>query len=171
MFWMGFSISHDDLKTQTDNDMEGHLPQLILYNALHLSRAVFMATTQLNGHDLLEVVRQMPPREFDAFLEEAVSVRASSRAATLSRRETVLIKRINAGLPLTLQKRYAQLLGRRRRRDLTPEEQRELLKLTHDAESRDADRAAALVDLAKLRRVPVRVLMKQLGIKARPIHG
>jgi hypothetical protein len=27
------------------------------------------------------------------------------------------------------------------------------------------------LELAQLRRLPVRVLMKQMGIKARPIHG
>jgi hypothetical protein len=44
-----------------------------------------------------------------------------------------------------------------------------VLKLTHKAESQDADRAAALLELAKLRRVPVRLLMKQMSIEAPPI--
>jgi hypothetical protein len=46
-----------------------------------------------------------------------------------------------------------------------------LLKLTHEAERRDADRAAALVKLAKLQRLTVRALMKRMGIKVPPIHG
>jgi hypothetical protein len=54
---------------------------------------------------------------------------------------------------------------------LSAQEHEEFLKLTHEAETCDAERASALVELAKLRRVPVRTLMKQMGIKAPPIHG
>jgi hypothetical protein len=54
---------------------------------------------------------------------------------------------------------------------LTSDEHAELLKLTHEAENRDAERAAALLELAKLRRLPIRVLMKQMGIKAAAVHG
>jgi len=108
--------------------------------------------------------------DFDAFLEEALLLRNPSRP-TLSAQETKLIRQINRGLPVDLRKRYAQLSGRQKKGTLTATEHKELLKLTHEAESRDADRAAALVELAKLRRLPVRTLMTQMGIKAPPIHG
>jgi hypothetical protein len=122
-----------------------------------------MATVIANGN-LLDAVKEMSPSEFDAFIDEALSVRRRKRPATLSPQETKLIERINRGLPVDLSKRYAQLVGRRKKRRLTEEEHRELLQLTHEAESRDADRAAALLELSKIRRVPLRVLMKQMGI-------
>lgn len=130
-----------------------------------------MAATHVNGKDVLDAVKQMRPSEFDAFLEKALSLRTQPRTATLSRIETRLIKRINRGLPGELCKRHAQLTRRRRRTSLSAAEHQELLNLTHEVESRDADRAAALVELAKLRGLPVRVLMKQMGIEAPPIRG
>lgn len=124
-----------------------------------------------NGTDVLDAVRQMSPAEFDAFLEKALSVRARPKPTTLSAKETHLITRINRGLPVELCKRYAQLTRRRKRRNLGAAEHHELLKLTHEVESRDAERATALLELAKLRRLPLRVLMKQMGIEAPPIRG
>jgi hypothetical protein len=130
-----------------------------------------MAAIQVNGKALLDTVRQMSPEEFEAFLDEALSLRTPSKANRLSARETRLVKRINRGLPVSLRKRHAQLSARREGGILTAHEHEELLKLTHEAESRDADRAGALVELAKLRRLPVRALMKQMGIEAPPIRG
>ena len=130
-----------------------------------------MANTTVNGRDLLDAVRKMSPEEFDVFLEEALLSRTQKKSSKLSTEETRLVKRINRGLPATLCRRYAQLTGRRKHDRLSPEQHQELLKLTHEAESRDAERAAALLELAKLRRLPVRVLMKQMGIEAPQIHG
>ena len=130
-----------------------------------------MATPEVNGKDLLNAVRQMAAEEFDAFLAKALSVRKEPSATTLSHEETQLIRRINRGLPAQFCKRYAQLAARRKRGSLSGAEHQELLKLTGEAERRDAERAAALVKLAKLRRVPLHVLMKKMGIEARPIHG
>jgi hypothetical protein len=100
-----------------------------------------------------------------------LSVRPRARTTTLSAQETKLIQRINRGLPMEFSNRYNQLAQRRKKGTLTPEEHRELLKLTHEAESRDADRADALLALAKRRRLPVRTLMKQMGIRPPAIHG
>jgi hypothetical protein len=128
-----------------------------------------MPTTAHNGADLLDVVRQMPPKDFEAFIEAALSLRNPPRA-TLSARETKLIKQINRGLPLELRRRSAQLAGRQKKGNLTAYEHEELLKLTHEAENRDADRAAALVELAKLRHLPVRTLTTQ-SVYLQSRHG
>jgi FixJ family two-component response regulator len=129
-----------------------------------------MSTITTNGH-LLDAVKEMSAREFDEFMEKAISARRPKRAATLSPRETKLMARINRGLPADLSSRYAQLAARRKKACLTQEEHRELLQLTHQAESRDADRAVALLELSKLRRVPLRLLMKQMGIGTPARHG
>ncbi|HJZ89396.1 MAG TPA: hypothetical protein VKE40_00895 [Gemmataceae bacterium] len=115
---------------------------------------------------MLKAIQQLGPEEFDAFLEQALLLRRRPRVATLSAVESRLIQRINRGLPEDLLVRYAQLSRKRKRHQLTDDEHSELLKLTHEVETRDAERAAALVELAKLRRVPVRALMRQMGIKA-----
>lgn len=130
-----------------------------------------MPTIEIRTADLLNAVQQMTPDEFDAFIEQALSLRAQSKTATLSAEESRLIERINRGLPPTLSKRYTQLIRRRKSGRLTGQEHQELLELTHQAESRDADRAAALLELSTLRRIPMRVLMKRMGIQAPRTDG
>jgi hypothetical protein len=130
-----------------------------------------MPTIEISPQNLLEAVKQMAPKEFDAFIERALSLRAPSKPSTLSARETKLISRINRGMPEKLSKRCGQLTQRLKKEILTADEHLELLELTREAENRDADRAAALLELAKLRRVPLRILMKQMGIEPPPVHG
>jgi hypothetical protein len=130
-----------------------------------------MPATQINGSDLLQAVKQMGPDEFNAFVEQAYSLRSPTRSARLSANESKLIQRINRGIPAEVVRRYAHLVRKRKTKDLSSSEQTELLKLANDVETRDAERAEALLELAQLRRVPVRVLMKEMGIKAAPVHG
>lgn len=130
-----------------------------------------MPTIEVSQHDLLEAVKQMPLAEFDALIEKAMQSRAPAGSTRLSAEETLLLERINRSLPIELSKRTATLIRKRQKNALTEAEHEELLKLTHEAETRDADRAAALLELANLRRMSLRALMKQMGIKAQPIHG
>lgn len=131
----------------------------------------FMATGEIGRPELLKAVQQLGPEEFDRFLEQALALRKPSKPATLSAKESRLLARINRGIPADVSRRCAELARKRKRRALTAEEHRELLGLTHDVETRDAERAAALAQLAKVRRVPVRTLMKTLGIRAAPVRG
>jgi hypothetical protein len=130
-----------------------------------------VATIEVSGPELLKAVQQLGPEEFDAFLEKALLLRNQPRVVRLSAEESRLIKRINRGLPEAKRSRYAQLSLKRKKKSLSDKEQCELLKLTHEFESRDADRAAALLELANLRGIPIRLLMKQMGIKAAPLNA
>jgi hypothetical protein len=130
-----------------------------------------MPTIEVSGPELLKAVQQLAPEELDEFLEKALLLRNQPSADKLSAEESRLIKRINRGLPEAMCSRYARLSQIRKKKSLSAEEQAELLKLTHEFESRDADRAAALLELANLRGIPIRVLMKQMGIKAAPLNG
>jgi hypothetical protein len=130
-----------------------------------------MATIEVSGPELLKAVEQLGPDELDAFLEKALLLRNQPRAVKLSAEESRLIKRINRGLPEAACSRYARLSQKRKKKSLSEKEHGELLRLTHEFESRDADRAAALLELANLRRIPIRLLMKQMGIKAAPLDG
>jgi hypothetical protein len=132
---------------------------------------VIVPNTRAKSNGLLDAVRRMTREEFDDFLAQASSSRAPLTGATLSSEETRLIRRINRGLSKKWHERHARLTHRRKNGCLSSEEHQELLRLTHEAESRDAERAAALVELADLRHLPLRVLMKQMGISVRPIHG
>jgi hypothetical protein len=83
----------------------------------------------------------------------------------LSQEETALLLKINRGLPAEVHQRYRELIDKRREERLTQNEHEELLRLTDEVEKRQAERLEALVELARLRDVPLRELMQTLGIK------
>src|SRR5262245_33504247 len=126
-----------------------------------------MMATTLTRDDLLKAVKRMKRDEFEEFLQEAFSLRTKDHA--LSEHETALLLKINEGLPEGLRQRYADLRARDARESLSANERQELLRLTDEIELHDARRVEALAELAQLRGVPIRTLMKQLGIKAQPI--
>jgi hypothetical protein len=71
-----------------------------------------MPTIEVHGKDLLDLVKQMTPEEYDAFMEKAVAARPRTCVTTLSAEEAKLIPRITRGRPPEMAKRYAHLIGR-----------------------------------------------------------
>lgn len=95
-----------------------------------------------------------------------VSARANPRQSpsVVSKRETELLGRINAGLSEPQTRRLEALDARRKEETLTPEEHAELLGLVDVSERLAVGRAEALVELARLRGATVRSLMSDLGL-------
>ncbi len=89
----------------------------------------------------------------------------------LSKKETELFLRINRTLPPEKQERYDELRQKREDETLTESEHAELLKFVDELMTIWTDRLQAVVDLAKLRRISPRELMKQLGIEPRAYAG
>jgi hypothetical protein len=113
---------------------------------------------------LLEAVEQLSPPELDQFVAEVLKLRSRRGPARLGAPESELLSRINRGFPDGLGGRYAELIARRRDESLTPEEHQELLQLTAESERIEGDRLSALAELARLRGIPLRALMDDLGI-------
>jgi hypothetical protein len=86
----------------------------------------------------------------------------------MSPAETDLLATINRGLPHALRTRYRELIGKRQTATLTPAEHRELLGLTDQVESLEAERAEALLGLARHRGQPLEDLLKDLGMPTAP---
>jgi hypothetical protein len=121
---------------------------------------------ELSPEDLLRAVAQLDPPELDQFVSRVVALRAQRQAPGLTASESRLLLTINQGLPADLQQRYADLVARRRAGRLTPSDHQELLGLTGQVERLEAERAQALVELARLRQVPLDALLKELGLPA-----
>jgi hypothetical protein len=113
---------------------------------------------------LLEAVGQLSPPELDQFFAAVLQLRSRRGAARLSSTESELFSRINQGIPEGLRERYAELIDRRRAESLAPQEHQELLRLTAAVERIEGGRLSALAELARLRDVPLRTLMDDLGI-------
>ncbi len=122
------------------------------------------APLDFSADSLLDAVGKLPPDQLDAFVEQVIQLRAQTVAPSLSQEESELMARINAALSEPDEARYRQLKDRRDAELLMPNEHAELLALSNRAEELNADRVAALTELARLRRTSLRGLMKQLGI-------
>jgi hypothetical protein len=122
----------------------------------------------LSPEQLLNAARQLPRREFDRFVNQVLRLRAERIAPSLSATESELLMKINQGLPPAIQERLNELIKKRRAETITAKELRELKKLTDQVEKLDAERLKWLTELAALRNVPLRKLIKQLGLKPVP---
>ena len=67
-------------------------------------------------------------------------------------------------LPSKDQRRLSLLRARKEEGALTPKDRAELLAFVERIESEDAERVVALLELARLRNVPLGALMSELGL-------
>ena len=88
-------------------------------------------------------------------------------APHLSKEESELLLKINAGLPDETWKRHRILDKRRQAETLTSEEHTELLQLNDEIEEDSVQRIRHVAELAKLRGKPLEEMMKSLGIGSR----
>ena len=123
-----------------------------------------MPTARPSYDDLFSAIQSLEPSELDRFVASALALRAERSAPHLTARETDLLQTINRGLPPADRDRYVELMERRRVETLTPAERLELLRLTEEAESLQADRVEALSELARLRGTSLPFLVEQLGL-------
>ncbi len=128
--------------------------------------ATILVQAQVSTDALYEAVKQMPNSELDVFLQHVLSIHAKRRAPHLSHTESELLLRINEPIRAMTQARFDELVGKRDAGTLTQDEHSELLALIDEIELRDADRVAALVELAQVRGVSLDEVMVALGIDA-----
>ena len=86
----------------------------------------------------------------------------------LGKNESQLLQKINQGMSPETWQRYRELIEKRHQETLTPEELEQLIQLSDQLEKLNTLRMEALVKLAKIRQIPLRSLMNQLGIT--PTH-
>ena len=131
-----------------------------------------MSTIQIESNisleQLLKAVSQLPDEEIGRFTEQIVALRARRIAPSLTIDEETLLHRINQALPANDQRRYDALITKRQDETLTSAEHDELLCLADRQEAHDADRLAALSDLARLRGLSLTALMVSLDIPPSP---
>ncbi len=93
-------------------------------------------------------------------------------APALSPQESALLLKINEGLPLPVQEKYAALLAKSANGQMNEVEREELLTLIPLVEAKSAERLSHLVELAVLWNTTVDDVMAKLGISAPAvIHG
>ena len=121
---------------------------------------------EVSTEQLLRAVERLPPQALDAFVAQVIALRAQRNAPHLSQEETALLRQINARLAPELQFRFNELVAKRQAETITPDELQELIQITDQIEHHDAQRLAALNNLARLRQMTTPALMDLLGIRA-----
>ena len=103
-------------------------------------------------------------------LEERLNGTSRQRVPVrLSQEESALLLKINQGLPEALWQEYHDLVAKRRSETLTPEDHIRLIALSDSIEEAHTERITHVAELAQRRGVPLKTLMKQLGIKPRKV--
>jgi hypothetical protein len=121
---------------------------------------------EVSTEQLLRAVEQLPAQELDAFVAQVIALRAQRNAPHLNQEETILLRQINARLAPDLQRQFDELVAKRQSETITPDELQELIGITDQIEHHDAQRLAALNNLARLRQMTTPALMDLLGIRA-----
>lgn len=114
--------------------------------------------------DLLEAAAALDPERFEQLLAGLLRVRAGRVAGTVRGGEAALLARINSGLPPDVWEEYRRLQERHQHGLLSPAEHAELTRLTDVVELYQADRAAAVVELAAVRGEPLDQVLQALGL-------
>jgi len=120
---------------------------------------------QLSSAELLRSAEQLNPQELEEFVARLLALQAERKAPRLPRAETELLEIINRATPAEAQHRFDELNHKRRSAGLTEAEQNELLPLIDQMEAFDVQRVEALSELAQLRRLSLKALMKELHIR------
>lgn len=119
---------------------------------------------ELSKNELLQAAQQLSAAELQQFVQEILSISAKRKAPNLTDQESELLLKINQGIDQETNEKYNILLQKRNLEILTEQEYQDLLKLTHQIETYQAQRLTYLAELAKLRKISLGDLVEQLGI-------
>ena len=127
--------------------------------------AIVQVEAQLSTDELLKAVDKLSLPELEQLAFQIIALRARRQAPSLPQAEAKLLLKINQGLPPEVQKRYDELIAKRRAESLAPDEYDELLHLTDQIENLEARRMEYLAELACLRQTSLTKLMGDLDIR------
>ena len=119
---------------------------------------------QIEIKDIIESISQLETAELEDFVNQLTNLLARRKAPHLPEKEAALLLNISQWLPPDIKQRYYILTERRRNFELTESEHKELLELVELVEVQHAARMKHMIDLAKMRQVPLEQLMEELGI-------
>jgi hypothetical protein len=117
-----------------------------------------------SAEEIIQVVKQLPLPELEQLVDRVIAIRAERRAPHLTGNESELLSRINQSLSAGDRARLKELIHMRDAETITSPELQELIGMTDRLERLQAERLAALAELATLRGVTFDEVINQLGI-------
>jgi hypothetical protein len=116
--------------------------------------------------DLIEDLPSEALPDLVRFIEFLRFRSGQQKRAASTETEAQLMATAVRSLPPEEQQRLSVLRARKEAGKLTPEEHAELLAYVERVEREDAERAQALLELSRLRGVPLSALMSELGLES-----
>ncbi len=132
-----------------------------------MSKVQVYSQVELDTDDLLKGVALLGIEELERFTKDVLTIRANRHTPSLPKAEVELLQKINEGVSAEVRERYDHLHQKMLDETLTPDEQMELIKLSDQIESADAQRLQHLIALAKIRTVTVDALIDELKLRRR----
>lgn len=126
--------------------------------------SVIQLNVKLSPQDLRQALAQLDTPELDNLVSELLLIKAQRHTPRLPAEQSVLLQKINQGLPSAQQDRFTYLTSKRQASNLTPDEYNELIRLNQKLEARTVERLQYLVELAQLRQMPLPQLLRELEL-------
>lgn len=112
-----------------------------------------------------QTLNKLSVNELDELIGEIMQLRKQKLPNVLSNIETELLRKINAGVLPTIQKRYAILFKKRQKETLTDADYEELIALTSYIENHNAQRLSYIIELSQIRNTTVDDVIASLELK------
>lgn len=132
------------------------------------------AANSRNNKDINSMLEGMANWEMpllESFARSVNEIVAKRKSPNLTKAETELLQKINQGIPSAALEEYNSLKIKQKTAALTAAEQIKLNEVIDFIEAKEAAFLGHLISLARLRKVPVEKLRKQLGIKTPTPHA
>ncbi|MFK7982801.1 MAG: hypothetical protein AB8G86_22665 [Saprospiraceae bacterium] len=120
---------------------------------------------KLGLREILDGISKLDAKDIELFMQEVAGILAKKQKK--ASKESSLIKKIKSIYPTKLSKRYQALRLKMTNQVLTDTEQKELLTLTNQFETLDAQRLQYLLQLTEIRKQPLDILLKEFA----PTHA
>jgi len=122
------------------------------------------STLGSEADNLVDAASQLSREQFEQFLCKVAARRRLAK--TVSPRESELLQKISEGMPPDVWKTYQQLLAKKERGELTPDDEDEVARVVDRLENHLTDRVRYIAELAGLRSQSVSDLMKNLELES-----
>ncbi len=136
-----------------------------------------MSGIAANFHDnkdlqsILDGIANWDLPSLESFAKGVNEIVAQKKSPNLTKEETDLLKKINAGIPTSALDKYNMLKIKQKADGLSSLEQQEMDNLIDFIETKEAEFLGYLLRLSHLRKVSIENLRKQLGIKTPAPHA
>ena len=119
----------------------------------------------VNLAEIIEGMTAFDTATLEQFMQQVGNLVARKKAPNhLSERESDLLMAINYCIPAELQQRFEALSVKSQSGTLSADEHADMLRLIDQLEQKHAERLEKLLDLAQLRGVPLKTLMRDLQL-------